>query len=994
MTPELRWLSDPTVFAVNRLDAHSDHLCCRTLDEAESGLTSLRQSLDGAWRFAWSANPAARPADFWQPDADLSGFGTICVPGHIELQGYGQLQYTNTLYPWDGRSCLRPPQVDWNDDPVGSYVKEFDLDESLRGQRVCVSFQGVEQAMYLWCNGQFVGYAEDSFTPSEFELTPYIRDENNRLCVEVYKRCSAAWIEDQDFFRFSGIFRSVYLYAKPKVHINDIWLKADLAADNTTGLLTPLVKLDGETDGASVALVVTDPEGYAVYEGPATGDTIEIEGIQPWSHAAPVLYHAVLTLRDADGVLQEVVPYDIGFRRFEMINGVMCLNGERVVFNGVNRHEWNADRGRAIGADDMHAAMAVFKKNNINAVRTCHYPDQSLWYDLCDRNGIYMIDETNLESHGSWQKLGAVEPSWNVPGSLPEWKDCVVNRARSMFERDKNHAAVLIWSCGNESYGGKTLWEMSQYFRTADPSRLVHYEGIFWDRSYPDTSDMESQMYTPVERVRAFLAQHRDKPFIMCEYSHAMGDSCGGLTDYTEYAYQEPLYQGGFIWEYMDHGILLPGTEDRPAYAYGGDFGDRPTDREFCIDGLVLPHRHNTPKMDEVKAAYAPLKIFFTKNAVTVENRALFTDLAAYDLVLTAEVNGQRIRQAVLRADCAPGSRVSLELPFGLPEEGLSCLTLSARLRQAKPGLAAGYEAAFGQTWRQTPQARLTLPRPQCVEADCNIGVRGKDFEYLFARGKGLVSIRYGGVQLLDDTVRLNFWRAPTNNDEGCAAPFRFAFWKTAGLYAQCDALTCTQQEHTVTVGAVYTLPDGRTLPVDFCIDGAGRCEATLTWQGAEAELPELGLLFPLRAELRQADYLGLGPRETASDRAAGGRMGRWSYDVRQDFADFTPLYPQECGTRTQVYTARLTGSVPGIRFDSETGMVFSALPYTPHELENARRLEQLPRDDSKTVVRCAAFQRGVGGDNSWGAPPHPDACYAAAPGMTFRFGFAPADEN
>ncbi len=424
------------------------------------------------------------------------------MPGHIELQGYGQLQYTNTLYPWDGRSCLRPPQVDWNDDPVGSYVKEFDLDESLRGQRVCVSFQGVEQAMYLWCNGQFVGYAEDSFTPSEFDLTPYIRDENNRLCVEVYKRSSAAWIEDQDFFRFSGIFRSVYLYAKPRVHINDIWLKADLAADNTTGLLTPLVKLDGETDGASVALVVTDPEGYAVYEGPAAGDTIEIEGIQPWSHAAPVLYHAVLTLRDADGVLQEVVPYDIGFRRFEMINGVMCLNGERVVFNGVNRHEWNADKGRAIDADDMHAAMAVFKKNNINAVRTCHYPDQSLWYDLCDRNGIYMIDETNLESHGSWQKLGAVEPSWNVPGSLPEWKDCVVDRARSMFERDKNHAAVLIWSCGNESYAGEDILAMSQFFHDHDPGRLVHYEGVFHCRAFDAISDMESRMYAKPWEIR------------------------------------------------------------------------------------------------------------------------------------------------------------------------------------------------------------------------------------------------------------------------------------------------------------------------------------------------------------------------------------------------------------------------------------------------------------------------------------------------------------
>ena len=436
MTPELNWLTDPTVFAVNRLDAHSDHVCYKTEAEAETGLTSLRQSLDGAWRFAWSANPAARPADFYKPDADLTAFGTIRVPGHIELQGYGQIQYTNTLYPWDGRAALRPPQINWDDDPVGSYVKEFDLDEDLRGQRVCVSFQGVEQAMYLWCNGRFVGYAEDTFTPSEFDLTPYIQETGNRLCVEVYKRSSAAWIEDQDFFRFSGIFRSVYLYAKPKVHVRDIWLKAELLSGNTTGQLTPVIKLDGETEGSKVHLRLIDREGYALYDDFTDGSAITLEGIHPWSHEKPILYHAVLTLQDASGAVQEVVPYDIGFRRFEMLNGVMCLNGKRIVFNGVNRHEWNPKKGRAIDADDMHAAIAVFKKNNINAVRTCHYPNQSLWYDLCDQNGIYMIDETNLESHGSWQKLGTVEPSWTVPGSLPEWRDCVVDRARSMFERD------------------------------------------------------------------------------------------------------------------------------------------------------------------------------------------------------------------------------------------------------------------------------------------------------------------------------------------------------------------------------------------------------------------------------------------------------------------------------------------------------------------------------------------------------------------------------
>ena len=442
--PQLCWLTDPTVFAVNRLDAHSDHVCYRTQEEAAAGRSSLRQSLDGEWRFAWSKCPAARPADFWREGADLSAFGAIRVPGHIELQGYGEVQYTNTLYPWDGRAGLRPPQIDWDHAPVGSYVKEFTLEEGLRGQRVCISFQGVEQAFYLWCNGVFVGYAEDTFTPSEFELTPCLREGVNRICVEVHKRCSASWLEDQDFFRFSGIFRPVYLYAKPKVHLADLWLQAGLERDNTTGTLTPRIKLEGQTRGAAVHLRLTDGEGCALYDGPVTGDTLELQGVQPWSHATPTLYHAVLTLADAAGEVQEVVPYDIGFRRFEMIDGVMCLNGERIVFNGVNRHEWNAEKGRAIGPEDMYAAIEVFRRNHINAVRTCHYPDQSLWYDLCDQNGIYMMDEANLESHGSWQKLGAVEPSWNVPGSLPEWRGCVLDRARSMFERDKNHPDLVL----------------------------------------------------------------------------------------------------------------------------------------------------------------------------------------------------------------------------------------------------------------------------------------------------------------------------------------------------------------------------------------------------------------------------------------------------------------------------------------------------------------------------------------------------------------------
>ena len=603
--PELRWLTDPTVFAVNRLDAHSDHICYRTAEEAATGRTSLRQSLDGLWRFCWSPDPAARPAEFWRPDADLSAFGTIQVPGHIEMQGYGELQYTNTLYPWDGRAELHPPEIDWDNAPVGSYVLDFTLDEGLQGQRVCVSFQGVEQAMYLWCNGVFVGYAEDSFTPSDFDLTDCLQEGTNRLCVEVHKRCSASWIEDQDFFRFSGIFRSVFLYAKPKVHLADLWLQAGLEEDNLTGTLTPRLKLEGETAGAKVTLRLTDREGYALYEGPVTGDTLELQGVQPWSHQTPTLYHAELTLTDADGAVQEVVPYDIGFRRFEMKNGVMCLNGERVVFNGVNRHEWNAGKGRAIGPEDMYAAMDVFRRNHINAVRTCHYPDQSLWYDLCDRNGIYMIDEANLESHGSWQKMGGVDPSWNVPGSLPEWKDCVVDRARSMFERDKNHTAVLIWSCGNESYAGEDILAMTEFFHAQDPGRLVHYEGVFHNRDFDQISDMESRMYEKPWNIRDYLESGPAKPFILCEYMHDMGNSLGGMESYIRLAEEYPQYQGGFIWDYMDQALWHNDALGRRALGYGGDFGERTTDYNFSGNGIVYADGAEKPAMQEVRYWYA-----------------------------------------------------------------------------------------------------------------------------------------------------------------------------------------------------------------------------------------------------------------------------------------------------------------------------------------------------------------------------------------------------
>ena len=996
ITPAL--LADPEIFQQNRLPFHA-HFADQTSPEMP-----LTVSLDGKWAFRYAENLTA-PFTDWD---------TLTVPGFIQMQSlqkpghpYGTPHYVNTQYPWDGHEKLHPGEIPQDYNPIGEYQRNFTLPENWAS--CYLRLNGADSAAAVWCNGVYIGYTEDTFTPAEFDMTAAVHPGENTLTVQVYRFSSGSWLEDQDFWRMSGLFRSVELFTKPELHLEDAFVKQEFAPDfssatvtfdcRVSGAGTISVVFDGQQQSAEVGEPAEYDSGVVFGKGEADPDveedvqdvsfTFTVEHPALWSAEQPNLYEAEIALL-REGDLAERTSLKVGLRKFELKDRQMLLNGKRIVFKGVNRHEWSCRTGRTVSREEMLWDVKNLKAHNVNAVRTSHYPDDPYFLQLCDEYGLYVIGETNLETHGTWQKLGADgSDEWTLPGARPEWRENVLARAEAMLERDKNHPAILIWSCGNESHGGKTLWEMSEYFRRTDPSRLVHYEGIFWNREYPATSDMESQMYTPVADIKKFLAGHPEKPFIMCEYSHAMGNSCGGITDYTEYAYEEPLYQGGFIWEYMDHGIAVTGPDGKPGFAYGGDFGDRPTDREFCVDGLVLPDRRNTPKMDAVKAAYAPLKITLTDTEAVIENRNLFTDLNAYDLVFASSVNGKPERRAVLRADCKPGEQVRIPFPFALPETGLACMTVTAIQRAALPGIPAGYEAAFGQVWHNHVAAQLTLPAPQLVEMDCNIGVKGKGFEYIFGRGKGLVSIRYNGVQLLDDTVRPNFWRAPTNNDEGCAEPFAFAFWKTAGLYARCDHLTAETRGEFVTVRAVYTLPDGQTLPIDFAIDCAGRCDITMTWQGERAEVPEFGLLFPLRRELTEVSYQGLGPRETTADRTAGGKMGVWNYNVRQDFAQNSPVYPQECGSRTGVYRAALTGrdtEVPGIRFASDDGMTFSALPYTPHELENARHLYELPRDDNKTIVRCAAFQRGVGGDNSWGAKPHADACFAVEKGMTFSF--------
>ncbi len=597
----IAWLQDPEVFSVNTILPHSDHSFYE--EEAKAlaeGEMQLKQSLNGTWLFSYADNPDLRRKEFYKTDYDDSEFSTILVPSHIQLQGYDYCHYTNKIYPWDGHDELRPPFVSYDYNPVGSYVRYFELEEALQGKSLFLSFQGVETAFYVWLNGAFVGYGEDSFTPSEFEITDLIHPGTNKLCVEVYKRSSASWIEDQDFWRFSGIFREVYLYAVPAMHLSDLFVTTKLDETYQNGELNIRISLKGILSGFLTAYLL-DKVGkqIAVSQDVSACQeldiTMKINFVHTWSAEDPYLYTLMLYCRDEQGNLVEVVPQKVGFRTFELRDKCMLLNGKRIMFKGINRHEFHPVRGRAITKEDMLWDVKFFKRNNINAVRTSHYPNQSEWYRLCDEYGIYLIDETNLESHGSWQKLEECDPEWNVPGDLPEWKDNVISRANSMFQRDKNHPSVLIWSCGNESYAGEDILAMTHFFHEKDATRLVHYEGVFWNRSYHEISDMESRMYAKPQEIEEYLENDPIKPYISCEYMHAMGNSCGGMKKYTDLEDKYPMYQGGFLWDYIDQAIVRLDDSGNEILAYGGDFCDRPTDYNFCANGIVYADRTPSP---------------------------------------------------------------------------------------------------------------------------------------------------------------------------------------------------------------------------------------------------------------------------------------------------------------------------------------------------------------------------------------------------------------
>ena len=1025
MSFEIKKIHDPKFFKENCMAAHSDHVAYADEKEAEERKSSFRLLLDGIWKFHYARNYTQTVNGFEAETFDCKCWEDIRVPAHIQMEGYDIPQYVNIQYPWDGREDVWRDAVPSEFNPVASYVKYFTLPEGFRKNGLYISFQGVESGFALWLNGHYVGYSEDSFTPSDFDLTPYVKEGENKLAVQVFKWTSSSWCEDQDFYRFSGIFRSVYLYTMPKVHVYDLKVQpvVDEAVLNADLLVTMQMRGEGKA-----RLTLTGSRNYSVLEEkeeqiifseelPVSEGEVhfekEVKKPDLWSAEIPNLYTLTIECFDQNGERSELVSQRIGFRRFEMKDGIMTLNGKRIVFKGVNRHEFSSKTGRAVTREEVLKDIVTMKQNNINAIRTCHYPDASIIYDLCDEYGLYMIAENNLESHGSWDAAmhGSVPKDTIVPGDNMDWEPMMLDRVNSCYQRDKNHPAVLIWSVGNESYGGKVIFDMSEKFRALDPYRLVHYEGIFNDRRYEATSDMESQMYTSVENVKKFLAEHKEKPFIMCEYTHAMGNSCGAMHKYTDLTDTEPRYQGGFIWDYIDQSILKKDRYGKDFQAYGGDFLERPTDYNFSGNGICYGgDRDPSPKMQEVKFNYQNISILFEKEGkFTVVNKNLFANTDRFRCVAVLQKNGVVVKKQEIETAVPPLSTKDYEIPFAIlraddkdqkkDTDAEYTLTVSFRLKEDMSWADAGHEVAFGQKiYKKIPAFHASEKPIRVVHGKVNIGVKGEDFDCLFSMlSGGLVSYRYAGKEMIEKIPMPNFWRAPVDNDNGSMAPARYAQWKIASMYishrngGMFDNVPTKVEEkdNTVTVTYTYFMP---TTPASKCqvaytVFGDGTIETKLMYDPVEGlpDMPEFGMMFWFNADYDNLTWYGMGPDETYADRRHGAKLGIYSNKVADNMAKY--LVPQECGNKVGVRYARLVDAKGrGMMFEGDE-LSFSALPYTPHELENAAHVYEL-QQVHHTIVRVALAQMGVGGDDSWGSLVHPEYHIDVTKPLEFTFRF------
>ena len=1022
-------IKNVSFFKENTMPPKASFIPYKNEEEITERKSSLRVSLDGLWKFAYAKNLMLAVKDFYKKDYCVKSWDSITVPSNMQMEGYDIPQYANVQYPWDGVQDVAHDEIPSDFNPVGLYVKMLNISEKTENKDIIITFEGVESAFALFVNGEYVGYAADSFTASSFDLTKFVQTGLNKIAVMVFKWTIGSWCEDQDFFRLSGIYRSVYVDVLPRTRMDDFTLKAIPDEEFKNGNLSVEVLLQGR--GKLVTELSYKGETILTDEKEISEKVslnLDVEGVRLWNAEKPELYDLIFKIFDEDSKLTEVIIERVGFRKIEIKDKIILLNGKRIVFNGTNRHDFSSVYGRAITREEIEKDVITMKRNNINAVRTSHYPNTEYLYELCDEYGLYVIAENNLETHGTWDAGGVHGEEYSLPKDHMEWEPMMLDRATSTYHRDKNRVSVIIWSLGNESFGGKVIYNMSELFRKLDDTRLVHYEGVFHDRSYDGSTDIESRMYPPVAEIREFLKEFPDKPFILCEYTHAMGNSNGAMHKYIEYTEEEPRAQGGFIWDYIDQSIYKKDRYGVEFQAYGGDFGDRPNDGNFSGNGIVIgPEREESPKMQEVKFNYQGIKLFVSEGKVKIRNKYLFTNTSEFNVYEILYKDGKEYAKEIIATDVEPLSEKEYVLPIEVPEtEGEFVAEVSVRLKHCTKYAKCGYEVAFGQavvkktdtkhfmvisqenekydymyaSSMENEEVKPASGRLLYVFGDYNIGVKGEHFTVLFSKMYGgLTSYKVRGVELLKSQPRPNFWRAPVDNDRGFGMQMEYGKWKLAGDYAKCidvkvnDNSAKTGAERYVEV--VYTYALGMEglgeAVVSYRVFEDGFIKTTLSYEAKEENfnLPEFGMIFKTDADFDNLTWYGAGYSETYEDRRSGAKLGLFNNKVQDNMAPY--LVPQECGHKVNVRYAKVTDRRGrGLLFVSEKQedpskgeskaaensvvtdryMGFSALPYTPNQLEEAMHPNELPKPQF-TVIKADLMQMGIGGDDSWGARAH-----------------------
>ncbi|WP_407271331.1 glycoside hydrolase family 2 TIM barrel-domain containing protein [Radiobacillus sp. PE A8.2] len=969
--------------------------------------TSSIKLLNGLWKFNYANSPSLAPEDFYRADYNTDNWDDLYVPSSWQMHGYGKPAYTNVVYPFP----VDPPFVP-NENPTGSYVREFFIPKKWISEQITLKFEGVDSAFHVWVNGQEVGYSQGSRIPSEFDVTPYIEEGKNIVAVQVYQWSDATYIEDQDMWWLSGIFRDVYLLAEPKVHIQDYFVKTILdenyenavlqietVVENNSEMPVEAYTLAYELLDANGSVVVSEQDSAAISIAAHSTEkiiqTVDITKPNKWSAEDPYLYSLLLSLKNQNGEMTEVIPTKVGFRSVELRDGLFWVNGVAIKLKGVNRHDHHPDLGRAVPIEWMIEDVKLMKQHNINAVRTAHYPNDPRFYDLCDQYGLYVIDEADLETHG-FDVIG----NWNQLSDDPEWEAAYLDRMKRMVHRDKNHASIIMWSLGNESGFGRNHVVMANWAKSYDDTRLIHYEGEsraitrtesdYDPKRDPESSDIFTTMYTAVE-VMDKLGERTDlqKPHILCEYAHAMGNGPGGLKEYWDTFYKHERLQGGFVWEWLDHGIRQYTEDGQEYFAYGGDFGENPHDSNFVIDGLVMADRTPSPGLIEYKKVIEPViveAVNLEKGEVTITNRYDFISLAHLHATWTIKSGESVVASGTIPvSEIAGRSNKTVELAYDMNKFHGSVddfwLNIDFSLAKDNDWALVGHKVAWGQFELPVKKANLdnvTSSRSALRVEDLrnSLVIHGDEFVARFDKVTGnLAEWKYQGIDLIKTGPKLNLWRTPIDNDLWAQNHWKdvpsITEWKNHGLhrmqqridFVSYKILEDNQVEVVVharvappvlswgiTTSYTYTMDKSGMLGINVKGEPYGKLPTTFPRIGLKMEVPKM---------FEQVKWYGRGPGEAYVDSKQANAFGVWSKKVEDLYTPY--VYPQENGNRHEVRWSTLTNQNGiGIKFQGQPDFDFNAAYYTPENIETAQHTFDLVKQDFITV-QIDHKQHGLG---------------------------------